>query len=156
EINRHIETLSEGGRLIQETRLWDADREVTRSMRSKEFAHDYRYFPDPDLLPLVVDEKWVDDIRASMPELPDDRKTRFMSQYQLPAYDAELLSSRKDIADYFETALKSHANPKAISNWIVGDIFRVLKERKLDEQLYISNWPLQARQIGELVRLIDD
>ena len=156
EIDRHIETLSEGGQLIQETRLWDVDREVTRSMRSKEFAHDYRYFPDPDLLPLVVEEKWVNDIRASMPELPDSRKARFMSQYQLPAYDAELLSTRKDVADYFETALKKHANAKAISNWVVGDVFRVLKERKLDDEPYIRSWPLQARQIGELVRLIDE
>src|ERR1051325_9414981 len=125
-------------------------------MRSKALARDYRYFPDPDLLPLVVEEKWVDDIRASMPELPDSRKARFISQYHLPAYDAELLSSRKDVAEYFETALKSHANAKAISNWIVGDLFRVLKERKLDDELYIRSWPLQARQIGELVRLIDE
>ena len=156
EIKRQIATLSEGGKLIQETRLWDENREATRSMRSKESAHDYRYFPDPDLLPLVIDEQWIEEIRASMPELPDARQARFMSQHGLPAYDAELLTSRKDIADYFETAVKVHSNPKAISNWIIGDLFRVLKERKLDEQLYIPTWPIQPSQLGELVRLIDE
>jgi aspartyl-tRNA(Asn)/glutamyl-tRNA(Gln) amidotransferase subunit B len=156
EIERHVETLSAGGKLIQETRLWDADREVTRSMRTKEFAHDYRYFPDPDLLPLVINDQWVEEIRASMPELRETRKARFISQYRLPAYDAELLTSRKDIADHFEAAVKTHPNPKSISNWIMSDLFRVLKERKLDEQLYISTWPVKANYLGELVRLIDE
>jgi aspartyl-tRNA(Asn)/glutamyl-tRNA(Gln) amidotransferase subunit B len=156
EIERHIQTLSAGEELFQETRLWDADREVTRSMRTKEFAHDYRYFPDPDLLPLVIEEQWVEAIRAAMPELPDSRKACFISQYRLPAYDAELLTGRKDVADYFETAVKTHPNPKSISNWVMSDIFRVLKERKLDEQLYISAWPISAAHLGELVRLIDE
>jgi len=156
EIKRQSETLSDGGILIQETRLWDDNREATRSMRSKESAHDYRYFPDPDLLPLVIDKMWIEEIRASLPELPDARRTRFESQYALPAYDAELLTSRKDIADYFESAVKGHANPKSISNWVMGDLFRVLKERKLDEQLYINNWPLQPTQMAELVSLIDE
>jgi len=156
EIKRQSETLSDGGILIQETRLWDENREATRSMRSKESAHDYRYFPDPDLLPLVIDQTWIEEIRASLPELPDARRTRFESQYALPAYDAELLTSRKDIADYFESAVKGHANPKSISNWVMGDLFRVLKERKLDEQLYINNWPLQPTQMAELVSLIDE
>ncbi|HTN70827.1 MAG TPA: Asp-tRNA(Asn)/Glu-tRNA(Gln) amidotransferase subunit GatB, partial [Methylomirabilota bacterium] len=129
EIHRHIETLSNGGKLAQETRLWDPDREVTRPMRTKEFAHDYRYFPDPDLLPLVIDYNWIAEIRASIPELPDARKARFMSQYGLPAYDAELLTNRKDVADYFDAAVKAHSNPKSISNWVMGDLFRVLKER---------------------------
>ena len=156
EIKRHIETLSDGGKLIQETRLWDPEREVTRSMRTKEFAHDYRYFPDPDLLPLLIDEQWVEEIRHSMPELPDPRKTRFMSEHKLPLYDAELLTSRKDVADYFEAAVKAYANAKSISNWMMGDLFRVLKERKLDEQLYISRWPVEPGQLAELVRLIDE
>jgi aspartyl-tRNA(Asn)/glutamyl-tRNA(Gln) amidotransferase subunit B len=155
EIKRHIDTLSEGGKLIQETRLWDPDREVTRSMRTKEFAHDYRYFPDPDLLPIVIDDQWIDEIKAALPELPDGRKARFMSQYGLPAYDAELLTSRKDVADYFEVALKVHGNPKATSNWVMGDLFRALKERKLDEQLYIDNWPVPSENLAALVRLID-
>jgi aspartyl-tRNA(Asn)/glutamyl-tRNA(Gln) amidotransferase subunit B len=156
EIKRHIDVLTDGGQLTQETRLWDPDREVTRSMRSKEFAHDYRYFPDPDLLPLFVDTAWTAEIRNTLPELPDARRSRLMAQYGLPAYDAGLLTSRKDVADYFEEAAAVHANPKAISNWILGDLFRVLKERRLDEQLYIASWPVNARQLAELVRLIDE
>jgi len=125
EIERQIEALSEGAQLIQETRLWDEHREQTRSMRSKESAHDYRYFPDPDLLPLVVDESWIAEIRAALPELPAARKARFVADFGLSAYDAELLTSRKDVADYFETAVKLHRNAKALSNWIVGDLCRV-------------------------------
>jgi len=156
EIARHIDTLTEGDRLVQETRLWDPDREITRSMRAKEFAHDYRYFPDPDLLPLIIDENWTTTIRNSLPELPDTRKARFIAQYALPVYDAGLLTSRKDVADFFEAAVATHSNPKAISNWIIGDLFRVVKERSLDEQLYIRSWPVQARHVAELVRLIDE
>ena len=155
EIERQIDTLSEGGRLVQETRLWDENREETRSMRSKEAAHDYRYFPDPDLLPLVIDDAWIAKIRASLPELPAARKARFISDYRLPAYDAELLTSRKDVADYFESAVKTYTNPKALSNWIVGDLFRVLKERKLDEQINILTWPIPALHLAEMVQLID-
>jgi len=155
EIHRQSETLEDGGTLVQETRLWDEHREETRSMRSKESAHDYRYFPDPDLLPLVIPDSWIDEIRARLPELPAARRQRFLSQYGLPAYDAELLTSRKDVADYFESALKVRSNAKALSNWIVGDLFRVLKERKLDDQLYIDNWPIPAHHLAELVQLID-
>jgi len=155
EIERQSDTLSEGGKLTQETRLWDENREETRAMRSKESAHDYRYFPDPDLLPLVIDDSWIGEIRATLPELPAARKARFVAEHGLPVYDAELLTSRKDIGDYFESAMRSHGNAKALGNWIVGDLFRVLKERKLDEQLYISNWPLAAEQLAEMVRLID-
>ncbi len=156
EIARHVDTLNDGGHLIQETRLWDPDHEVTRAMRTKEFAHDYRYFPDPDLLPLVIEETWIATIRNSLPELPDARRTRFIAQYALPAYDAALLTSRKDVADFFEAAVTAHPNPKGIGNWIIGDLFRVVKERRLDEQLYIRSWPVQARHMAELVRLIDD
>jgi aspartyl-tRNA(Asn)/glutamyl-tRNA(Gln) amidotransferase subunit B len=155
EVGRQTETLTDGGTLIQETRLWDENRQETRAMRSKESAHDYRYFPDPDLLPLVIDDAWIAEIRASLPELPEARRNRFISEYGLPAYDAELLTGRKDIADYFETALKTHANAKAVANWIAGDLFRVLKERKLDERLTITSWPVRADQIAELVQLID-
>jgi aspartyl-tRNA(Asn)/glutamyl-tRNA(Gln) amidotransferase subunit B len=155
EIKRQSATLSDGGKLVQETRLWDEQCEETRSMRSKESAHDYRYFPDPDLLPLKVDEKRIAEIRATLPELPAARKARFLSEYALPAYDAELLISRKDIADYFEDAVKIHANPKALSNWIVGDLFREMKERRLDEQLYITSWPVDARRLAQLVQMLD-
>jgi len=156
EIQRHADILSEGGQLIQETRLWDSDQEVTRAMRTKEFAHDYRYFPDPDLLPLIIDDNWIREIRNTLPELPDARRARFIAQYGLPPYDAGLLTSRKDIADFFEQAVAVHSNPKAISNWILGDLFRVVKERRLDEQLYIASWPAQAQHLAELVRLIDE
>ncbi|MGN6716961.1 MAG: Asp-tRNA(Asn)/Glu-tRNA(Gln) amidotransferase subunit GatB [Candidatus Binatia bacterium] len=156
EIERQGETLSEGGKLIQETRLWDEHREETRSMRSKESAHDYRYFPDPDLPPILTGDEWIDRIRAGLPELPNDRKRRFMKDYALAAYDAELLSSRRDIADYFETAVAIHANPKALGNWIIGDLFRVVNERKLDEQLYITKWPVPPEHLAQLVELIDE
>ena len=156
EIRRQIEVLSEGGKLTQETRLWDAEREVTRSMRSKEFAHDYRYFPEPDLLPLIVDDQWIEELRAGLPELPERRKERFASQYALPLYDAEILTTRRDVADYFETAAKIHSNPKAISNWVMGDLFRVIKEKKLDEQLRITAWPVAAQNLAEMVRMIDE
>ncbi len=155
ELERQVETLLDGGQLVQETRLWDEHREATRSMRSKESAHDYRYFPDPDLLPLVIDEPWIEAVRASLPELPGARRSRFIADYSLPAYDAELLTHRRDVADYFESAVKSHGNPKALSNWIVGDLFRVLKDRKLDEQLQISKWPITPENLAQLVMLID-
>jgi aspartyl-tRNA(Asn)/glutamyl-tRNA(Gln) amidotransferase subunit B len=155
EIERQIETLSDGGKLIQETRLWDEHRGETRSMRSKESAHDYRYFPDPDLLPIVVDETWIARVGAALAELPNARKARFVKDYELSVYDTELLTSRKDVADYFEAAVKVHGNPKALSNWIVGDLFCVLKERRLDEQFYLKNWPVAAENVARLVRLID-
>jgi aspartyl-tRNA(Asn)/glutamyl-tRNA(Gln) amidotransferase subunit B len=155
ETERQIDTLSEGGTLVQETRLWDDNNEQTRSMRSKESAHDYRYFPEPDLFPITLDEAKTQKLSGALPELPDARKARFMSQYGLPAYDAELLTSRRDVADYLEAAINICPNAKALSNWIMGDLFRVLKERKLDEQLRIDNWPLQPSQLGELVQLID-
>ncbi len=156
EIERQIDTLSSGGKLSQETRLWDEQREETRSMRSKESAHDYRYFPDPDLLPLTLDENWIAEISAALPELPAARKRRYTSHYGLSAYDAELLTSRKDVADYFEDAVKTHANAKALCNWIVGDLFRELKERRLDEQLYITSWPVAAPHLAQLVQMIDE
>jgi len=156
EIARQNAAIEEGGLLVQETRLWDEDSETTRSMRSKESAHDYRYFPDPDLPPILIDDHWIAEIKATLPELPDQRRARFMDHYKLPAYDAELLTARKDVADYFEAALALHRNAKALGNWIIGDLFRVLKERKLDEQLVISRWPVQPAQLAELVNLIDD
>src|SRR6266851_8115525 len=135
EIARQIEIVSSGGRIVQETRLWDADRDVTRPMRSKEFAHDYRYFPDPDLPPLVVDEAWVEEVRRQLPELPAARRARFENQLRLPAYDAEVLTARRDVADYYEAALAVHQNPKALANWVMESILRIVREQKLDERL---------------------
>jgi aspartyl-tRNA(Asn)/glutamyl-tRNA(Gln) amidotransferase subunit B len=156
EIARQTDLVRHGERVVQETRLWDADREVTRSMRSKESAHDYRYFPEPDLLPLEVPETWVAEVRATLPELPDARRERFVRDYGLPPYDAEVLTARKDVADYFEAAVRAHANPKAISNWIMGDLLRVIHDRRLDAALVIRDWPVSPEHLAGLVRLIDD
>ena len=155
ERKRQIELVEAGERVVQETRLWDADREVTRSMRSKEFAHDYRYFPDPDLLPLVVDEAWIQTVRALLPELPAERRRRLMQEYGLPAYDAEVLTARKDVADYFEAAVRAYpADPKTISNWVMESLLRFIKEERLDATLYIENWPCPPEHLGQLVGLI--
>jgi aspartyl-tRNA(Asn)/glutamyl-tRNA(Gln) amidotransferase subunit B len=156
ELQRQVQVLGEGGRLVQETRLWDPDREVTRPMRSKESAHDYRYFPEPDLLPLIVSSSWVEEVRAAMPELPDARRARFVEQYRLPEYDAEVLTARKDVADYYEAAVREHDNAKAISNWVMGDVLRVIKENRVDAALKILDWPVAAERLAEMIRLIDE
>jgi aspartyl-tRNA(Asn)/glutamyl-tRNA(Gln) amidotransferase subunit B len=155
EIDRHIRTIEDGGTIVQETRLWDADREETRSMRSKESAHDYRYFPDPDLPPILVSQALIDEVRRTMPELPDARRARFVEKLKLPEYDAEVLTSRRDVADYFEAVVAAQPNAKAASNWVMGDVLRLVKERKLDEALVITEWPVPAAHLGELIALID-
>ena len=155
EIERQIEVVSGGGRVVQETRLWDADREATRSMRSKEFAHDYRYFPDPDLPPLVVDEAWIESVRASLPELPFERRERFVRVLGLPAYDAEVLTARRDVADYYEAALRRHPDPKAVGNWVMDAVLRIVREKKLDQRLRIEKWPVAPEHLAALVALID-
>jgi aspartyl-tRNA(Asn)/glutamyl-tRNA(Gln) amidotransferase subunit B len=156
EIARQIEVVSGGGQVVQETRLWDAERERTRSMRSKEFAHDYRYFPEPDLPSLVVGEDWVDDVRRRLPELPAARRTRFERELGLPAYDAEVLTARRDVADYYEAALTRYRNPKAISNWVMESVLRIVREQKLDERLRITAWPVAPENLAGLVALIDE
>jgi aspartyl-tRNA(Asn)/glutamyl-tRNA(Gln) amidotransferase subunit B len=156
EIARQIEVVSGGGTVVQETRLWDADREVTRSMRSKEFAHDYRYFPEPDLPLLAVSPDWVEEVRRSLPELPADRRTRFEREIGLPAYDAEVLTARRDVADYFEAALARLGNAKAISNWVMESVLRIVREKKLDERLRITDWPVTPENLAELVELIEN
>jgi aspartyl-tRNA(Asn)/glutamyl-tRNA(Gln) amidotransferase subunit B len=155
ELTRQAEVLDEGGHLVQETRLWDPDRGVTRPMRSKESAHDYRYFPEPDLLPLVVTNEWIEAVHRDLPELPDTRRQRFVTQYGLPAYDAEVLTMRKDVADYYEDAVRRHANPKALSNWVMGEVLRIIRERKLDTVLVIHDWPVSPERLAALVELID-
>ncbi|HVN86701.1 MAG TPA: Asp-tRNA(Asn)/Glu-tRNA(Gln) amidotransferase subunit GatB [Candidatus Binatia bacterium] len=155
ELARQADVLNNGGRLVQETRHWDPDREATRPSRSKEFAHDYRYFPDPDLLPLRVSDQWINDVRANLPELPDARRDRFVRDYALPAYDADVLTSRKDVADYYEAAVRAHRNPKAISNWVMGEVLRIIRERKLDEALMIREWPVTPAHLAAMVALID-
>ncbi len=127
EIARQMKILEEGGRIVQETRLWDSEKDVTVSMRSKEEAHDYRYFPEPDLVPLEVPVEWVEKIRKALPELPQAKRERFVREYGIPEYDAEVLTAEKQIADYFETCTKSYKNYKNLSNWILTELLRELK-----------------------------
>ena len=126
EVRRQIEVIQDGGRIIQETRLYDPDRDETRSMRSKEEAHDYRYFPDPDLLPLTVDETWIERVRSALPELPEGKRERYQSQWGLTAYDAVTLTQSREMADYFEAAVAAGAEPKSAANWIMGDVSAAL------------------------------
>ena len=150
EAKRHIEVIEAGGTIVQETRLWDADRLETRSMRGKEHAHDYRYFPDPDLVPVLVDEGMMHRMRDELPEFPEDRAARFVSEYGIPAYDAGVLTVEREIADYFESALKVSGDAKASSNWVMGEVMRTLKEKHLD----IHEFGISPERIGGLIRLI--
>jgi aspartyl-tRNA(Asn)/glutamyl-tRNA(Gln) amidotransferase subunit B len=151
EIARQIQILEQGGNILQETRLWNTAEHRTVSMRSKEEAHDYRYFPEPDLPPLVIDEAWQNEIRASMPELPEARKNRFIRDYGLPEYDASVLTTSRALADFFERTVSLCGNPKAASNWIMGDLLRDLKE--FNQTIEIS--PVQPQALADLVQLID-
>jgi aspartyl-tRNA(Asn)/glutamyl-tRNA(Gln) amidotransferase subunit B len=155
EIARQQAVAAEGGRLVQETRLWDAEREETRPMRSKEHAHDYRYFPEPDLLPLVVDRAWVDAVRGRLPELPGARRERFGREYGLSAYDADVLTQRKDVADYFEAGVAEGAAPKEMANWVMTELLRIVRDEKLDRALVIRDWPLTPLQLARLSKLVD-
>jgi aspartyl-tRNA(Asn)/glutamyl-tRNA(Gln) amidotransferase subunit B len=150
EIERQIEIVEGGGRVAQETRLWDSSSGRTFSMRSKEEAHDYRYFPEPDLPPLVVDEARIARVRATMPELPEARSRRFVEQYAIPAYDAGVLTQSSELADYFE-ATAAKVNPKAASNWIMGEVLRTMKERGQE----IDQVPLGPDALAGLIALID-
>jgi aspartyl-tRNA(Asn)/glutamyl-tRNA(Gln) amidotransferase subunit B len=151
EARRQIEILEDGGQITQETRLFDPGRGETRSMRSKEEAHDYRYFPDPDLLPLVLEEAWIEEIRASLPELPAARKRRFAEQYGLTAYDAGVLTAEDERAAFFEQAAKGR-NAKLVANWTVNDLLGRLGA----EGREIGDSPVGPEAIGELVSLIED
>jgi aspartyl-tRNA(Asn)/glutamyl-tRNA(Gln) amidotransferase subunit B len=151
EIARQVATLEAGGRIVQETLLWNADRGETASMRSKEDAHDYRYFPEPDLPPLVVDPAWIASVRATLPELAAEKRRRFVSEYGLPDYDAGVLTEARDVADYFEAAAKAGGNAKAASNWVMTDVLRKLK----DDDRPLADAPVTAERLGEMIRLID-
>ncbi len=143
EIKRQEMVLEEGGRIIQETRLWDTQKGITVSMRSKESAHDYRYFPEPDLVPVKIHSEWVEEVQKTLPELPDAKKERFIKEYQLPPYDASVLTQNKKIAFYFEECASLYRQPKAISNWIMGDL---LNEEEI---------PMTTRQLTGMIELID-
>jgi len=152
EICRQKEMIAEGGQIIQETRLWDPAKNHTTAMRSKEEAHDYRYFPDPDLLPIVVDDDWVTAIQKTLPELPHAKKERFMDAYALSSTDAEILTATRDVADYFEDCVNTFPHPKQAANWIMGPLLGLLNTTGKS----ITQTPVSAPHLAELLKLIDN
>ena len=152
EMERQRDVLDNGGSVVQETRLFDAGRGVTLPMRSKEEAHDYRYFPEPDLVPLHIEPDWVESVRQSIPELPDARRRRFVAQYGLPAYDAEVLVASRAMADYFEATVALFPQAKIVSNWVMGDFLRALNHADHSPR----EAPATPSHLAELLRLIDD
>jgi aspartyl-tRNA(Asn)/glutamyl-tRNA(Gln) amidotransferase subunit B len=154
EVARQIDILEGGGKIVQETRLYDPDKDETRSMRSKEEANDYRYFPDPDLLPVVLEESFIDAVRASLPELPDEKALRFQSQYGLSPYDAGVLTASAEMADFYESVVKAGpAEPKLVANWVMGDFSAALNAANLD----VTQSRLSAAQLALLLaRIADD
>ncbi len=152
EAQRQIDLIEDGGRVVQETRLYDADRDETRSMRSKEVANDYRYFPEPDLLPVVIDEAFIEAVRATLPELPDAKCARFQSQYGLSAYDAGVLSSSLALAHYFEEVCAICGDAKLSANWVSVDLQAVLNKQDLE----VADSPISAQRLGGLIARIKD
>ena len=150
EIRRQQAVIEDGEEVIQETRLWNESRGITEPMRSKEESHDYRYFPDPDLTPIAIDDEWIEQIRSTLPELPAARRERFVREYDLPQYDAEILTSSRALADYFETSLETFNEPKTLSNWIMSEL---LRELKADER-EINECPVKPDQLGSLLKLV--
>jgi len=152
EAQRQIDILEDGGRIIQETRLYDADKNETRSMRSKEVANDYRYFPEPDLLPISIDEAYIEAVRATLPELPDVKSARFQQQYGLSAYDADVLSADRDTAAFFEDVVKASGDAKLSANWVMVDLQAVLNKAELT----ITQSPVTAGALAGLIKRITD
>jgi aspartyl-tRNA(Asn)/glutamyl-tRNA(Gln) amidotransferase subunit B len=151
EIQRQIDCMETGEPIVQETRLYDSTKNRTFSMRSKEEAHDYRYFPDPDLLPVQIEDAFLEKVKGELPELPLARAQRFQTDYQLPAYDSFVLTTEKALADYFEAVAKASNNAKAASNWVMGELLRELNEAKLD----VEKSPIAAAQLAEMIAMID-
>ncbi len=152
EIDRQIELLNEGGRIVQETRLFDPVSGATAPMRSKEQAHDYRYFPDPDLLPLRVEPALVEKMRGKLPELPAEKKERFLKQFEIPVYDAGVLTASRNLAEYFEQTVRLFPNPKLVSNWIMTELMRELKGEESD----ITACLVTPQLLADLLTLIDN
>jgi aspartyl-tRNA(Asn)/glutamyl-tRNA(Gln) amidotransferase subunit B len=152
EIKRQIAVLEDGEEVVQETRLWDVDRGTTVSMRGKEEAHDYRYFPDPDLVPLRIDEGWVKEIRGALPELPEQKKDRFIKEYNIPEYDAEILTSAKAMANYYEECVRLFPEAKTVSNWMMGDLLRELKgdDREIDQ------CPVTPQHLAQMLSMVKE
>jgi len=152
EVERQADLLDEGGKVVQETRLFDADSGVSRSMRGKEEAHDYRYFPDPDLVPLVVDNAWVERVRGELPELPEVKRRRYLEQFELPPYDAGVLVAERGVAEYFEALVSLYKQPKICSNWVMGEVMRALK----DKEIAIVDCPVSPELLAGLLGRIED
>jgi aspartyl-tRNA(Asn)/glutamyl-tRNA(Gln) amidotransferase subunit B len=152
EIKRQITLLEGGEKVVQESRLWDEDQERTISMRGKEEAHDYRYFPDPDLVPLEVSEAWIEDIRGTLPELPAEKRDRFVDQYGIPEYDAGILTASRALADYYEECIRLSGEAKMVSNWIMGDLLRELKQ----DDREIEECPVPPKHLASMLKMIKD
>lgn len=152
EIARQIEVLNQGGRIVQETRLWNERESRTFTMRSKEEAHDYRYFPEPDLPPLIVSSEWIETIKASLPELPEARRERFQNQYQLTLEESMLLTQSRHMADYYEQVVAASGSARHSANWVLSELLRELKNSNTD----IADCPVKASDLGRLIRLIND
>ena len=152
EIERQKKVIQAGGEVVQETRLWNPAKGVTETMRGKEEAHDYRYFPDPDLVPLTISSEWVEEIKKGLPELPLQKKGRFTREYQIPEYDAGVITTSKALADYYEECVRLFPEPKQVSNWIMGDLLRLLKE----DDKEVEECPLSPQQLTEMLMLIKD
>jgi len=152
EIERQIDLIEDGKIVVQQTLLWNSDTNEATPMRSKEEAHDYRYFPDPDLMPVVVDDKWKSEIASSMPELPETRRDRFINSFALPKYDAERLTSSRELADYYENTLNVTKDYKSVSNWMLTEVFKYIN----DEKITINEFPVSPENLGNLINLIND
>ncbi|MCW8934171.1 MAG: Asp-tRNA(Asn)/Glu-tRNA(Gln) amidotransferase subunit GatB [Gammaproteobacteria bacterium] len=152
EIERQIDVIEDGGKVVQETRLYDADKHETRSMRSKEEANDYRYFPDPDLLPVVFDDAYIEEIRKTLPELPDEKTARFVSDLGLSEYDAGILTASRELADFFEAVIGQSVDAKLTANWIIGDVSARLNK----EDLTIAECPVSSKLLAGMLKRIED
>jgi len=152
EIERQKKLLDEGEKVIQETRTWDEELNKTVSMRSKEEAHDYRYFPEPDLVPLEIDKKWENKIKDTLPELPRDRKLRFINEYKIPEYDAGILTDSSELANFFEDTVQECNDPKNISNWIMGEFLRLINE----ENMLIKDSKISGKLLGSMLKLTNE
>jgi aspartyl-tRNA(Asn)/glutamyl-tRNA(Gln) amidotransferase subunit B len=152
EIERQIELSTTGEAVVQETRLWDPQRSITVSMRGKEEAHDYRYFPDPDLIPLVIDPEWVEQVGESLPELPMEKRKRFVQEYQIPEYDAGVLTSSRALADYYEACVREFPEPKTVSNWVMGELLGALHRDGKE----ITDSAVSPSLLGGMLQLVKD